>query len=444
MSPNPLPVFSEIARFAPPGDSPAGTVPALEGLGAVRQNGLQRAAQMGFPTTRLEEWRYTSLAPLARLPFQLHATSAALLPSRDEIARFFLGGDQARRLVFVDGVYASALSTPGSAQAGLQLGSLSQASVRLADHLDRCVGAHENAMGALNTAFFKDGALIRLARGTQVEEPIHLLFITTRAEPGLVNHVRNLILAEPLSRACVFESYASLADGQYVTNALTELSIGAGAHLEHGRLQDESLEAFHFGAVHARQDRDSRYASHSISLGARIARHDLRTLFGEPGGYALFNGLYLVQGDQVTDHHTVVDHAQPHCESHEFYHGILDGRGKGVFNGKIFVREDAQKTDAKQTNRNLLLSSDAAVDTKPQLEIFADDVKCTHGATVGQLDEDSLFYLQARGIGREDARRMLVHAFANAAIQRVAKEALRPGLNRLVLAKLGAAKGDYE
>ena len=444
MSPNPLPAFSEIARFAPPGESPAGGATALEGLGALRQDGLQRAVAMGFPTTRLEEWRYTSLEPLARLPFQLHATVAGALPSRDEIARFFLGGDQARRLVFVDGVYTSALSNPGVAQAGLQLGSLSQASGKLADHLDRCVGAHENAMGALNTAFFKDGAVIRLAKGTRVEEPIHLLFITTRAEPGLVNHVRNLILAEPQSRACVFESYVSLADGQYVTNALTELAVGAGAHIEHGRLQDESLEAFHFGAVHARQERDSRYESHAFSLGGRIARLDLRTRFGEAGGYALLNGLYLVRGEQVTDHHTVVDHAQPHCESHEYYHGILDGRSKGVFNGKIFVRADAQKTDAKQTNRNLLLSGDAAIDTKPQLEIFADDVKCTHGATVGQLDEDSLFYLQARGIGREEARRMLVHAFANAVIQRVTTEALRPGLSRVVLAKLGAAKGDYE
>ena len=256
-------------------------------------------------------------------------------------------------------------------------------------------------MGALNTAFFRDGACVHLSLRTVVAEPIHLLFLSTGGEAGWVSHLRNVIIAGPQSQACIIESYACMADGAYVTNSLTELTLGAGAQIEHARLEDESAKAFHFGAVHARQDRDSGLQSHSFALGARMARNDLRTVFTGENAQALLNGLYVVGGARLVDHHTVVDHAQPHCESHEFYNGILDERGRGVFNGKIFVRPGAQKTNAKQTNRNLLLSSEAVIDTKPQLEIFADDVKCTHGATVGQLDEDAVFYLQSRGIDRE-------------------------------------------
>jgi Fe-S cluster assembly protein SufD len=310
--------------------------------------------------------------------------------------------------------------------------------------LDRCASGYDNPLGALNTAFFQDGAVIRIPANMTVAEPIQLLFLTTQTAAGTAHHTRNLVVAEKQAQACVIETHASLADGQYVTNCLTELSLAPGAQIEHCRLQLESLEAFHFGATHAWQDRDSTFLSHSLALGARIARQDIRSVLGGEGGYALFNGLYLAQGGQLTDHHTVMDHARPHCESHEYYHGILDGHARGVFNGKIFVRPDAQKTDAKQTNRNLLLSSDATIDTKPQLEIFADDVKCTHGATVGQLDEDSLFYLRSRGIGVEEARRMLIHAFAAVVIQRLKMESIRPELDQRVLDKLQGGKGDND
>lgn len=437
------PVFSEIARFDPLLETLPSSRIGGKAIDALRLSGLERAKRLGFPTIRQEEWRYTNLESVGRMPFQPAVSQPGELPSLDPIAKYFVDGERARRLVFIDGVFAPSLSSPGAA-AGLQIGNLTRPEVRLAEHLDRCAGSYENFMGALNSAFFTDGAFIAVAKGTVVAEPIHLLFISTQAGVGLTHQPRNWIIAEPESQAAIFESYVSLAHGPYITNTMTEVVVGTGANIEHVRLQNESLEAFHFGALHAKLSRHSQFRSHSFSLGARIARQDIRIIFTEEEGSALLNGLYLTQGDQVADHHTLVDHAQPHCESHEFYHGILDGRSKGVFNGKIIVREDAQKTDAKQTNRNLLLSGQAIIDTKPQLEIFADDVKCTHGATVGQLDEEAVFYLRSRGIGAEDAKRILIHAFARAAIQRIKTASVQPDLDRYVLAKLGGTKSEYE
>jgi Fe-S cluster assembly protein SufD len=444
MSQTNAPAFSELARFASLlKDFTSASDTGLR-LDAFRQRGLERATRLGFPTTSQEEWRYTNLEPVARLPFQPAPVARGALPVAAELGKYFTGGAAARRLVFVDGAYAPSLSSPGPALAGLKLGNIAQHGVSVADCLDRCAGAYENFMGALNSAFFTDGAYISAETGVVVPEPIQLLFISTRAGAGFTYQPRNWILAAANARLAVIESYVSLDAGAYVTNAMTEVVAGAGAQVEHVRLQNESLEAFHFGGLHATLGRHTRFNSHSISLGARLARQDLRAVFAEAGGYALFNGLYLTQGSQLTDHHTLMDHAKPHCESHEYYHGILDDRSKGVFNGKIIVRLDAQKTDAKQTNRNLLLSDQAVIDTKPQLEIFADDVKCTHGATVGQLDEDSVFYLRSRGIGAVEARRMLIHAFARAVIQRVETECLRSDLDRLILAKLGGGKDEHE
>lgn len=424
--------------------------PLLEALGAkdgsraFRQGALERAAKLGFPTVSQEEWRYTSLEPVASLPFKPLPPTAPALPSAEQIAPFLAGGETARRLVFVDGVYAPSLSRLGSPLAGLHLSTLAQSGAQALGALDRCAGGYENFMGALNSAFFSDGAYLTVAKSVQVTEVIQLLFVRTKAGLGLAQQPRNVILAEANAQVAVVETYVSLSDGPQVTNTLTEIQAAEGAQVEHIRLQNESLEAFHFGAVHAHLGRSSKLLSHVFSLGSRLARQDIRAVFSDEGGYALFNGLYLTQGTQLTDHHTLVDHAKPHCESHEFYHGILEDSSKAVFNGKIVVRPDAQKTDAKQTNRNLLLSNKATIDTKPQLEIFADDVKCTHGATVGQLDEDSLFYLQARGIGAQEARRMLIHAFARAAILRVGAEAVRPSLDQWVLAKLGGGKEEHE
>ena len=272
--------------------------------------------------------------------------------------------------------------------------------------------------------------------GRRVEAPIHLLFISTAKEAGATAHPRNLIIAEKASQVTVLESYVSIADAAYFTNAVTELVLGEGAAVEHVKFQDESRNAFHMAAVHAQLGRGCNLISHSIATGARLSRNNIRTALAGEGVECILNGLYLTRGDQLADHHMVVEHAQPHCNSHEYYNGILDGRSKGVFHGRILVRPAAQKTDAKQTNKNLLLSEDATVDTKPQLEIYADDVKCTHGATIGQLNEESIFYLRARGIGAETARRMLIHAFAGEIIERIRHAPAREELDKLVWERL--------
>jgi Fe-S cluster assembly protein SufD len=261
---------------------------------------------------------------------------------------------------------------------------------------------------------------------------VQLLYLAASERPGAAVHARNLIVAHSCSSVKIIETYASLTELPHLTNAVTELALGPEARVEHCKLQDENERAFHIATVQAAQSRGSHWLSHSIATGARLARNQIQTLFTAEGGEAILSGLFLARGEQLMDHHTVVDHAQPHCESHEFYYGILAGRAHGVFNGKIFVRQDAQKTNAKQTNRNLVLSEHALINTKPQLEIFADDVKCTHGATVGQLNEEALFYLRSRGIGADLARRMLVRAFANDAVERVTLAPVRAHLEQLL------------
>jgi Fe-S cluster assembly protein SufD len=399
-----------------------------------RQAARARAAELGFPTAQDEEWRFTRVTPILKLPLHPAAAPARRL-TRAEIAPFTFGLD-CWRLVFVDGRFCAELSSLPPPGAGLEAASLRTALAGgvpgLEPHLTRCADDGVSVFTALNTAFFGDGALVRAAAGKAVAEPVHLLFVATSAAAGATAHVRNLIAAGPGSDLKVLESYASLADGQSFTNAVTELVLGEEAGLDHCKIQEEGRRAFHIAAVAARQDRGSRWTSHSISTGAHLSRHQIQTLFEGEGGHCLLNGLYLARGEQRVDHHTVVDHARPRCESHEFYHGVLSGRAQGVFNGKIFVRQDAQKTNAKQTNRNLLLSDEAVIDTKPQLEIFADDVKCTHGATVGQIDEEAIFYLRSRGIGLERARQILVRAFASDVVERIPLEPVRAHLNQML------------
>jgi Fe-S cluster assembly protein SufD len=265
---------------------------------------------------------------------------------------------------------------------------------------------------------------------------VQLLFISTAREPGATSHPRNLIIAEAGSRLTVVENYVRTADAPYLTNAVTELVVGDQAVVEHCKFQDESLEAFHIATLQVQLGRGANFIGHSIATGARLSRNNISTTLAAEGVECVLNGLYLTRRDQLADHHMIVDHAQPRCNSHEYYNGILEDRSKGVFHGRILVRPDAQKTDAKQTNKNLLLSESATIDTKPQLEIYADDVKCTHGATVGQLNDESVFYLRSRGIGPETARRMLIHAFAAEIIDRVRCAPVRAELDRLVWDRL--------
>ncbi len=406
----------------------------------LRKAGITRFAELGFPTTRDEDWRFTNVSPIARLPFKpvLHAAPDGLPPAA--IAACTFGALPARRLVFVNGHYAAALSSPGPQEHGIFAGSLAASLAGDASLLEKHLGRHaqggDNPFTALNTAFFQDGAFVRVAAGKSVETPVHLVFVATSHENGAAAHPRNLILAGAGSRLTVLETYISSVDAPHLTNAVTELVLDEGAVVEHCKFQDESASAYHIAAFHAELGRRANLISHSLALGARLSRNNIRTVLAGERVECVLNGLYLTKDEQLADHHMIVEHARPHCASHEYFNGILDGHSRGVFHGRILVRPAAQKTDAKQTNKNLLLSGDATVDTKPQLEIYADDVKCTHGATVGQLNEESIFYLRTRGIGEERARRMLIHAFAGEIIDRVRHRPAREELDKLVWERL--------
>jgi Fe-S cluster assembly protein SufD len=323
-------------------------------------------------------------------------------------------------------------------------------------HLARYARYRDRAFVALNTALMEDGAYVRIPRGVIVEEPIHLLFVGSAADGApAVSHPRILIVAEENSQATVIETFVGVGDGVgrptpglpdggvYFTNAVTEIVAAENAVLDHYRVQRESETAFHIATQWVQQARSSNFASHAISLGGALVRTDITAVLDGPGIESTLNGLYVVGGQQHVDTHTAIDHAQPHCNSHELYKGILDGRATAVFNGKIFVRQDAQKTDAKQTNQNLLLSRDAVIDTKPQLEIFADDVRCTHGATVGQLDADALFYLRSRGIDAAEARALLTYAFASDILGRIKVAPLRTALEELLFTRLPSIARDF-
>ena len=408
----------------------------------IRKAGIARFAELGFPTTRHEDWRFTNVAPLAKLPFKPVFEAGGNSVTAETLGQLTFANLTGSRLVFVNGHFSKELSTVGALPDGVKVSSLTAAlagdSSLLEKHLARYARSDENAFAALNTAFFQDGAFIHVPAGKSVTEPVQLVFISTANETGATTHPRNLIIAEKQSRLTVIESYVSTVDAPYFTNAVTEFVIGDHAAVEHLKFQDESLAAFHLATLHSHLGRNCNFISHSIALGARLSRNDIRTNLAGAGLECILNGLYLTKGEQLADHHMIVEHAQPHCASHEYFNGILDDKSKGVFHGRILVQQIAQKTDAKQTNKNLLLSDEATIDTKPQLEIYADDVKCTHGATVGQMDEDSIFYLRARGIGLETARRMLMHAFAGEIIDRVKYEPAREELDKLVWERLEA------
>ena len=435
------PYLQKFARFENETKQPPWVFP-------LRKAGIARFAELGFPTINDEDWRFTNVSPIAKLPFQPVFESSRDGLTRDSITNFTFTSLPGARLVFVNGHYVDDLSSLGKPQPGVKISSLSNAfntdAALLEKHLGRYAQGQDNAFTSLNTAFFQDGAFIHVAAGKIVEAPIHLLFISTGKESGATSSPRNLIIAEKSAQVTVLESYVSIGEAAYFTNAVTELVGGEGAVIEHVKFQDESQNAFHIAAIHAQLARDCNLAAHSIAAGARISRNNIRTSLAGEGVNAVLNGLYSTKLEQLADHHMVVEHAQPHCNSHEYYNGILDGRSKGVFHGRILVRQIAQKTDAKQTNKNLLLSEDATVDTKPQLEIYADDVKCTHGATIGQLNDESIFYLRARGIGEETARRMLIHAFAGEIIERIRSRTVRDELDKVIWERLESHPGIAE
>jgi Fe-S cluster assembly protein SufD len=428
--------FVEQLAHIPPGGPPF--------LGPLRRDAMDAFRRYGFPTPKNEDWHFTSVAPIAESAFApMRSASSAIEPGA--LSRFLMNRDDWPRLVFVNGRFTPALSRAGAAGAGVTVMSLAAAwreePTLVERHLARLAGFDDPALifTALNTALMTDGSLVHIGRGASPETPIHLLFVTDDAAAGGVAHPRNLIVVEREARGTVLEQYVSLGDAKAAfTNAVTEASIADGATLHHFRLQREGHHAFHVGAVVALQGRDSHLVSFSFVTGAALSRTNIGTTLDGEGCGATLNGLYLLGGTQHGDHQTRIEHAKPNCYSREVYKGILDDASHGVFNGKVYVHPDAQKTDGKQTNNTLLLSERARIDTKPQLEIFADDVKCTHGATVGRIDELALFYMRSRGIPQAEARRLLTYAFAAEVLEMIPLAELRLELERLTLERFVA------
>jgi Fe-S cluster assembly protein SufD len=401
-----------------------------------REEGMGRFQERGFPTVAEEEWRFTSVAPIARTVFRRPALGEGSGVRAADVAAFgFEGAFEGHQIVFVDGRLAPGLSSITTA-GGLQICSLadvlSREPERLQPHLGRIVIGGASPFADLNAAFFEDGAFVFIPPGLAVPEPIHIVFISSRgtgsAPSIMISHPHTVVVAGRGSQAQIVESYAGVPGAAYFANAVTEIVLEEDAGLEHYKVQRESKAAFHVGFMAVVQGRASRFKAHSFALGGRLARNDVRQLFAAEGGECELNGLFPVAGEQHTDTHTVIDHAHPHCTSRELYKGILDGRSRGIFVGRILVREGASKTDAHQTNKNLLLSREALVDSVPQLEILASDVKCKHGSTTGQLDPTALFYLRSRGIDEAAARGLLVCAFASDVVGRVRVPALKAGI----------------
>jgi len=407
----------------------------------IRKAGLARFSELGLPTLRDEDWRFTNIAAIAKRTFH-PMFDAANGVAAEALEDFAFAKQAGSRLVFVNGHFAPTLSSVKNLPAGVKAGSLAAALASdptfLEKHLGKYAASADNGFSALNQAFFLDGGFVHVPAGRIVEEPIQFVYVSTATESGATIHPRNLVVTEANSQVTILESYVSLGGSGYFTNAVTELFAGDNAQLEFVKFQDEAADAFHMAAFHCEFGRASNVNVHSFALGAKLSRNNIRTKLAGEGLECILNGLYLTRGEQLADHHMIVEHAQPHCASHEYFNGILDDKSKGVFHGRILVRPIAQKTDAKQTNKNLLLSDDATADTKPQLEIYADDVKCTHGATIGQLNEESIFYLRTRGLGPETARRMLIHAFAGEIIERIQHEPAREELDKLVWERLEA------
>ncbi len=385
-------------------------------LKKLREDAFARFCETGFPTTRDEDWRFTNVSAIARTPFEL-AQSATHLSNAD-IAQWHME-NSAAELVFVDGYYVPELSRLQGVKGTVTNLQPAITSKEVESHLGRYLNIHRDPFSALNTAFAADGAYVRIRRGTLLENPIHLLFVSTQANTPRMVHPRNLLVCEMETQATFIEQYVSLGTGTVLSNSATELIAGENSNISHYMIEREDTAAFNVSTLRIQQERSSNVASHSLLLGGGLVRNNVHPVLAGEGSECLINGLFVGSGKQHLDNYMHVEHASPHCSSRQFYNGILDDHAHGVFHGRIVVHKDAQKTDAKQTNRNLLLSDDAQIDTKPQLEIYADDVKCTHGATIGQIEENALFYLRSRGIDEVSARRLLLLAFASECLDRM-------------------------
>lgn len=403
-------------------------------LRSLREKAFGRFCDVGFPTTKEEDWRFTNVAPISQLALSLPVRKPTTL-NREQLAPFLIPG-VACRLVFVDGQYAPQISDLANLPSGVEAGSLADAildsSKILEQHLGRYVDLQRDAFCSLNTAFFQDGGYVRIAPGVVLDAPIHLLFVSTDSDSTRMVHPRNLLIAGRSAQVSFVEEHVSLGENVQFTNVVTEIIAAENSVVSHTMIERENRKTFHISTLRMQQERDANVSSHSVLLGGALVRNNVHPVLAGEGGNCLINGLFLGDDHQHMDNYMLVEHASPHCASHQFYNGILGGHAHGVFHGRILVHKDAQKTDAKQTNRNLLLSDDARIDTKPQLEIYADDVKCTHGATIGQIEENSLFYLRSRGLDEISAREMLLLAFAGECLVRMTPGPVRSHVERLV------------
>jgi Fe-S cluster assembly protein SufD len=410
----------------------------------LRKQALKSFQDLGYPTTKHEEWKYTNVSPLIDQNFEL---SQPYLPgslSKENIKQFQFPGLEDRTLVFVNGHYASELSDDIEIAEKIEVLSLQDAIKnnpdRLSEHFAKYASISEQSFISLNTAFVQDGAYINIPENETLDKPIHLIYLTVANSNPMISFPRNLIIAGRNSEVAFIESFVSLEKGSCFTNAVCEIMLRENSKVERIKIQNESEGAFHIAALQAIQERDSRFIDHNISLGATLTRNDINSEFNGENGYCELNGMYSGNQKQHIDNHTTIDHATAYCESHELYKGILDEKAAGVFNGKIFVRPDAQKTNAFQSNNCILLSDQAIIDTKPQLEIFADDVKCTHGATVGQLNEEAYFYMRSRGIEKSNARKLLIYAFASEVVDKISFHPARERVLDLFSDKLHTVK----
>ncbi len=408
-------------------------------LGAARRLHAERVRALGLPDRRVEAWKYTSLAALSKKSFEVPAPDAAGLTKQD-LAGFELPGLETHRLVFVNGHFSADLSSSECLPDGVALSPLSGADgavleavrARLSEDFD----APEAVFAALNTAAAGDGLIVRLAAGCELDRPLECLYLSVPGEHDLGMNLRNVVVLGEGARVRLIERHAALGNSAHFTNLVNQFELARGARLEHLRIQTEGDAAYLVTRSDARQGPDSRYRYHGIDLGGRLVRHDLNASLDGPGARCELAGVYALDGRRHVDNHTRVDHRAPSATSDEFFKGVVDGRARAVFNGKVVVHEGADGTDATQTNRNLVLSPHAEVDTKPELEIYADDVKCAHGATVGQLDEAQLFYLRSRGLPADEARVLLTYAFCREVVDRLEPEALRDHVAGMVVAHL--------
>jgi Fe-S cluster assembly protein SufD len=409
-------------------------------LKSIRAHALDLFTKRGYPTTRDEEWKFTNISPIAKTNFKLGEAQHAKITA--EQVRGFDVPDlgAAARVVFINGIFAPRLSTLN--MKGVQILRLSEAMKSHRELVQPHLEGHAlhkakaDAFTLMNTAFVEDGAVIYISRRAVIEQPIELLSICTATDGPFMSHPRNIIVADESSECTVIERYVSLDAGVYFTNAVTDIHIGENATVNHYLIEEEGGEAFNISTLRTRQLANSNCASHTILLGGKLVRNNVHSILDGEGAECLINGLFIGSESQHMDNHMRVEHAKPHGDSRQFYKGILDDQSTAVFSGRIIVHPGAQKTDAKQTNKNLLLSREAHVDTQPQLEIYADDVKCTHGATIGQMDEQAIFYLRARGISNDAARSMLVHAFAGESLTRMKNQAIRTYLDKILFARL--------